>query len=837
VGKIKNRKHILLAITFLSGFSAFIYEIVWIRLLSLTFGNTIHATAAVVAVFMAGLGLGGLYFGNKVDKVKDHLRLFSFLEFGIGLSSAIIIILLSVLPAVYKSIYVILRGEDFSMLLVIFLSSVIMFIPTFLMGGILPVLSKAYVRNREKIGVGIGILYALNTAGGIIGVLLTGFLFIALFGHTLTQIFAIVANLFLGIISLLLSSRHTISSKEDKQTQAVYPTTAISKILLLAAGLTGLCGISYEILWVRSLHIFLTNSTYSFTSVLVIFLIGITLGSFLFTKYIDKRKHLFLILSFCRTAIALCVIVTVIFLNRLPVVLFLTEGFLKIPVLRIVLPGLLLSSIIILLPTLLMGISFPLICKIYIKDMQKLGKSIGKIYFLNTTGSVIGSITAGFVAIPLLGVAKGIISIAFINLFLAVLLIICERQLLQKTRFVAVNCCIIIIALFLTLPAVRNSMILPPSLFRTRARSDKILHYKETTAGTVIAIEDRFTGIRACYINNNAVCGTAYDALKAVKMLGHLPFLLNPEAKNALVVGFGIGITASAIAEHDIKHTDCIEICPGVKDVAQFFNRFNKNVVDNPKMKFIGGDGRNYVLLTDMKYDIISCDPTHPILGCNNLYTKEYFQLCKKILNENGVICQYLPLHRLSLNEFKILIRTFSTVFPHSTVWLAHSHGILLATDKKIEIDFQSIKEVLIYLDDDILNDPYSLASSILLDEDGVARFTEGAETNTDNHPYLEFFSTASMNKENWDTNLFELVKCRIEPQYCIENIDNKEKLNRYLKAQRYFLSGLIYKNRGNRKKVIEAFKLASEINPENKEIQIFLQNELHQRHISNFTY
>lgn len=712
-----------------------------------------------------------------------------------------------------------------------------MFIPTFLMGGILPVLSKIFIKRREEIGKGVGVLYAVNTLGSIMGAFLTGFFFILYCGHTITQILSIAIVIILGFVSLFMSSYKAVIHEQKKRTSMRKYSDHIIKISLLVAGLSGFCALSYEILWTRSLHIFIANSTYSFISILIIFLTGISIGSFIFAKYLNNKKQPLLLLAICQTAIGVYVIITALFLNELPSLLFSIRNILGIPVLRIFIPGLLLSFVIAFLPTLFMGISFPLICKICTQKIDNLGHNVGKVYFINTIGGIIGSLIAGFVLIPVFGVLKSIISVAFINLLLGMALIVLEPDLQRKTRFIVVNCCIIFIGIFLARLGMKNPMVLPPSMFRTPTRSDKILYYKETSQGTVIVSEDRFTRIRACYINNSAVCGTTYDALKVVKMLGHLPFFINPDAQNALIIGFGIGITASAVAEHDVGQIDCIEICPGVKDAAKFFSTFNNDVIQNPKINFKGGDGRNYILLTNKKYDIISCDPTHPTLGCNNLYTKEYFQLCKSILNENGVMCQFLPLHKLSLNEFKILIKTFSSVFPHTTVWLAHSHGILVATDHELDIDFTILRNNLQNLQDDILFDPYLFTISLLYDEDATNRFTKGATINTDNNPYLEFFTPNSIKRENWDINLSALIKFRIDPQKIITNIDDKDKLNRYLIAQKYFLNGLIYKNRGDIRNLIESFKMALEINPENEETKIFLENELRQLHMLRPSY
>jgi spermidine synthase len=577
----------------------------------------------------------------------------------------------------------------------------------------------------------------------------------------------------------------------------------------------GFCGLAYEILWTRALHIFLANSTYSFTSILIVFLFGIALGSILFTRFFEANKQPIALLATCQTIIGLYVIVGAFLLNDLPGLLFSIRSALQVPVLRLILPGLLLSFIIGFIPTLCMGISFPLLC----------GKNVGKVFFTSTMGSIVGSLIAGFLLIPILGIVKSLISIAFINLGIGLFLcVVFESK--KKMRFVIAESCALVIALLLTWSAFGKHMVLPPSMFRSKMRADRILFYIETSQGTVIVNEDKLTGIRACYINNSAVCGTTYDALKVVRLLGHLPFFINPDADTVLIVGFGIGITSSAVAEHDVTNIDCIEICPGVKAAAKFFSRFNKDVVTDPRVKFISEDGRHYVLLTNKKYDIISCDPTHPTLGCNNLYTKEYFVSCKRLLNPGGVICQYLPLHKLSLNEFKTLIRTFSSVFPHTSVWLAHSHGILLGHDRSIQFDFNEFSKHLFGLNDDILDDPYLVAISLILDENSVRNFTADARINTDDHPILEFFTPSSLRRENWHINLIELLNHRSDVTNTFTNIDDRGKMNRYLKGQNLFLSSLVYKNKGDIARSISALKAAAKINPENNEILSILKSE-----------
>jgi spermidine synthase len=377
--------------------------------------------------------------------------------------------------------------------------------------------------------------------------------------------------------------------------------------------------------------------------------------------------------------------------------------------------------------------------------------------------------------------------------------------------------------------AGQNSRLLPPSLFRAAGRHDRVLFYRETAAGSVVASEDLNTGIRACYVNNSPVCGTTYDALKAVKMLGHLPFLVNPRARQVLVVGFGIGVTASALARHGAETIDCVEICPGVRDAAVYFAAYNRYVLRDPKVKFIPGDGRNVLLLSRKKYDVISCDPTHPTLGCGNLYTREYFELYRQRLNPGGVVSQYLPLHKLTTEEFRSLVRTFASAFPHATVWLGHSHGILLGSDREFRLDFKDLRDFLARTGDDILDDPYLFATALIMDEKAVAEFVRGAPLHCDDRPFLEFFDPQSLRPENWELNLAQIMSRRSDPVIAFSGIP-EDTLRQYRSGQNRFIAGLICQSRGDLPGMLAEYKIGNTENPQNRELKLFLEDAVRQQ-------
>jgi len=778
---------------------------------------------------MAGLGLGSIFWGKKIDRTPNPRKVLGMLELGIGISSFIVLLIFSRLQIIYRFIFHHLNaGAGITAIIIFLVAFALMFFPTFLMGGTFPVISKVYIKRNEDIGKGIGLLYAVNTLGGIIGAALAGFVFIRQLGMNITQLLAMAINITIGLlITILLSAGH------DRQPAIAHYKTKdaadekhILSLILWIAGITGFTGMACEILWIRALSSFLANSTYTFTIVLIVFLAGITVGSFIFTKFLERTRFLLQIFASIQTLLGAYVIVTAVFMNKLPGLLFSIGGLLEIPVLRIMLPVFFLASAIMLIPTILMGISFPLIYKIYSKGIDKLGHDVSMVYFFNTAGSIAGPLIAGFVLIPIVGVVRGVITVSSLNIMVGLTLTGLKPFKQYKNRFNLITIGLTVIAVGAIVLGLKNTWLLPPSISRTATRSDRIIYYRETREGTVVASEDRYTGIRACYINNSAVIGTTYDALKVVKLLGHLPFLANPEAKQALVIGFGVGVTTASLAKHPVNEIDCVEICPGVKDAARFFGAYNNHIFNNPKVDFIRGDGRNYLLLTNKKYDIISCDPTHPTLGSGNLYTQEYFQLCKAHLNKNGVVCQYLPFHKLSPDEFKSAIRTFFSVFPHTTIWLAHSHGIMMGSWNKLQIDFEYLKKYLEALNDDILYDPYLFAVSLVLDENEVQQLARNTVINNDDRPCLEYFMPGSLKKENWEVNVETILKSRSEINRSIDNIEDPDKLARYLEGQKHFIAGLVFWNRNDRQKAIDEYRAGLTINPENNEIKLFLENE-----------
>ena len=450
---------------------------------------------------------------------------------------------------------------------------------------------------------------------------------------------------------------------------------------------------------------------------------------------------------------------------------------------------------------------------------------MGRVLLANTAGSVIGPLLAAFVLIPLWG---AVLSVGFVILIvLSAVFFLSKPNLNIKSvalyKWPAGIAAIIILMVIIARPEIPT---LPPSFNKFKR---EIIAYKETLEGTYV-VGKELSGkatILSTYVNNSSVIGNTYDAIKVVKMVGHLPFFTGLKCEKALVVGFGIGVTTSAIAAHpEVKHIDCIELVAGLKDAAKYYSHINYGIEKDPRLSISSGDGRHFLQSTRNKYDLISSDPTHPILGSGSLYTKEYFQLCRERLNPGGMVSQYLPLHKLTLDNFLGIIKTFYAVFPNATVWIGHYHAVLLGTNGSGNIDFENWSRNIETIGKDtyFYNNPYHLAACLVLDSVQVNKFPEDIRINTDNDPYTEFFKLSSFNEENLLENLKWINMNRGGVDRVFSNVPDIAQLKRFEQGN-YLLTEVVYHYlQGDANRYIEILQQAIIANPEDEEYPFLIK-------------
>ena len=738
-------KPLALCVFFISGAAGLIYQVVWSRMLTLVFGSTVYATSTVLTAFMGGLALGSFYLGRRADRFRRPLLLYAVLQVGIGLFALLFPGILKLLTSIYIAIH---RSAGFSFYIIslirFILAFLVLLIPTTLMGATLPAISRGVVRRMEELGWDVGRLYSLNTFGAVIGTLGAGFVLMKLLGIPWTIAFAALLNFTAAGLALYLQRKSgTISEVEREYEAPSHPSSSPHRTLALwITAISGFCALAYEIFWIRILVFFLGSTTYAFSTMLSAFLFGIAIGSFIFAKLSDRWKRHLLALGVVQMLIG---VFAMLLLPLFGEIYSIGALFKKPNWFNFIMGRFLPASVMMFPPTFLMGATFPLVVKLFVAGIPRLSRDVGSVYAANTLGAIFGSFMAGFIIIPLIGIQRGVLIVSLLNLGLGWWLL--WRNDLPKVSL------FLILALLLAsegamLAVSHKPIVLKSAIFRYQRPKGRMLSYDEGVDASVTVLEDE-DGTRLLYVDTNQAAEDSRWDSPSHRVIAHLPLLLHPNPKRALVVGFGMGVTSYSITQHKVK-VDAVEISPGVvKAAKRFFTHVNGKVLENPLLRLFVEDGRNFILTTDRKYDMISTGIIHPLVssGSSNIYSRDFYELCKRILTPNGVMCQWVPLHRLPEEYFKMIIRTFIAVFPHTTLWYKFTPDfvVLIGTPKPLRIDYRDfvrranrpgVREGLAHDDLDAL----SLLDSFMMDEETVRRFVDGGEIHTDSHPYLEFF-------------------------------------------------------------------------------------------------
>ncbi|NIN63969.1 MAG: hypothetical protein GTO63_04485 [Anaerolineae bacterium] len=609
-----------------------------------------------------------------------------------------------------------------------------------------------------------------------------------------------------------------------------------ARLALWAVGLSGLCALAFEVFWTRALVFFLDNSTHAFTTILTAFLLGIAIGSFVIARFIDTRKKLLAWLGVIEVLIGVSAILAIPILSRLTPVFQSMAGVAVDSALPWKWMGMrfLKSLSVMLVPTVLMGMTFPLVSRIYTRNLNLVGTALGNVYSINTIGGVVGSVLAGFALIPLIGVQHGIIVIAGINVVIGVALILSEPLMTHRTRMgLAVGSGVVFVsmgAFYVTGGAITLTS------YYEGVQSPEVLSYQEGIGGTVKVYRDRW-GEKVLSVNGFPVAGTALEAHEIQKPLAHLPLLLSSvPSPRVNIIGFGTGGTSWGVTQYDVAQVDCVELVPAVIDAAKWFPEANHGVLEEPKFNLMMGDGRNYALVTDKEYDVISIDATSPkMAGNGSLYTLEFYELLEQRLSSEGLVVQWLPFHLLSSEEVRMIAKTFTTVFPHTTLWFTpmRYHIILVGTQEELQIDFRALSRklatgtVLPELEQLNVTGPIDVLSWFVMGEQPLAEYVGDARINTDDHPYLEFtpamaYFVSSLYRIRNTLAVRELRESVFPFLINVGDSDEEvaavaEKVQQRFDARYHSISGDMLLLLGRREQALVEYSTALEIDPQEK--------------------
>ena len=839
----ENSFRIALYILFLlSGACGLVYEVLWGRMLVLVFGTSVMAVSTVLASFMGGLALGSFCFGRWADRIGNPLKAYAGLEVGIGLYAMALPLIFLGLERVYTGVYAEFHTSFYPLSLLRFaLSFLALLVPSALMGGTLPIVGRALAREGRGLGRDMGRLYAINTFGAVLGCLAAGFILIAVLGVSGTLYATAVLNILIGVVAFVWSrragERSEVPSSEpagvpEGEDQPQYPAR-VAYLALVAYGLSGCAALGYEVTWTRLLaFVSRSNTTYAFAIMLAAFLCGLAIGSALFSGWVDRRRNLVVLLGGMEVMIGLWGILSIALFDQLDAV---TAPMAGLSFWWLYVGGrFAISFVIMLVPTILMGGVFPIAIRLY-ASLDTLGGDIGRLYAVNTLGAILGSFAAGFLLIPAIGTQNTLIAMAAINLIAGGILFALDRSRRPRFRVIAIGAAGVLAALvYLVVPS--------DPLQRLYARSEpdcELIYYDEDVAGTV-TIHQRDEDYLLLKISGTSEVPTYYGALQNFRLLGHLPALLHPAPRDALFIAFGAGIALGTLGRYDLEQIECVEIVSGVPKAARYFSHLNYNILDDPRVRVIIDDGRNYLAKSPSRYDVITVDSTHPRSSDSwVLYTREFYQTCQDHLAANGVMVQWLPIHGLSDPEYRMIVRTFHTVFPHASIWLTTEYTILVATAKPMEIDFSRVRtelerpEIEATLQSANLSNPYAFIGCLVMAEEAVERYVGPGPINTDDLPRISFLLGSDPGRDKHLAILAGLHRLRENPYIYLSNIRPEERdrvrreMDRYFRSRGHTIQGDILRFSGKLAAAEAEYRIAREINPEDRNAAHFYEDIL----------
>ncbi len=766
---------------FLSGAAALIYEVVWMRMLTQIFGSSAYAVATVLAAFMAGLALGSYVFGRLARSDRNLLRLYGALEFGIGIYGFLAPFFFHAARGIYAPLFPLYEFSPALFNLVLFvLSFILLAVPTFLMGATLPLLSQFFVRQASHLGQRVGDLYATNTLGAVFGCALAGYYLIPSLGLSGTVYTAAVSNLVIAAAIILFGRKREQTKAESAAATAAAAAesksarTPIEWLLLASIALSGAAAMIFENAWTHALTLVIGGSVYSFTTMLLTFLIGLAVGGYLYARLFGRRAVSVSAFGLIELAVGLAALATIPLFEKLPLIFIRLHQSFGDSFPLFLAMQVLLAFAVMFLPTLLLGMTFPLVVSLFTQNVYRVGSSVGTTYASNTLGAIVGAFVGGFILLPVVGMQYSIVIGALLNLAIGWALLVADPRPGRALRIVAGSAVAAAIAATafrfpfwdrvvltsgVTVYASRYKNIPTDSLRLEEMRRDKLLYYREGLTAT-ISVHESYKNY-LYFKSNGKVDGSYGDALTML-MTGYVPMLLHPDAKQAAVIGLGTGMTVKAVGAFPVERIEVLEIEPAMAEAAAFFSEKNGNILKDPRVRVIPTDGRNYLMAVPRLYDLIISEPSNPwIAGIASLFTKDFYATARQKLNPDGIFTQWIHNYSMSPDDFRMVLRTFAESFPHVSMWnLQESDFLLIGSVKEQRFDYPRLEKVYsanAVLRDDLrelgLSELYGVLGFYRMGKKELLALAEGAEYNTDDNARLEFSAPRSLGRSTSELN------------------------------------------------------------------------------------
>jgi spermidine synthase len=810
----------------LSGATSLVYEVLWLRQLILIFGSTQFATSTILSTFMAGLALGAFVAGRMLNRrTARPLRIYGALEIGIGLYALLVPFLFDALTPVYRALWQAGASESFVLLSLAKFAgiAVVLLPPTVLMGASLPVLARQVADDPERIGGKVGLLYAVNTFGAVLGVFIAGFLAIPSLGMQRTLWLTALVNLLLGTAAILLANRFApVAASTESEKPAARPdgrTPGRIRIVLVAFGLSGFGALTLEVAWTRVLALVMGSSVYAFSLMLLAFLIGLATGGAFFAGVLRRRPHVepAAMLAALLGAAGLLAYATAFMFNALPRLfgeIFFDynpgpNGWFAVQ---------LLFGLLIMFPaTFALGGIFPAVLQIHARSLDKVSGSVGTVYASNTLGTIVGAAAAGFVLIPRLGVLQTVIVVATLEIFLGFVVALTVIPRPGPVRaLLAVPMAAGLALILLMTPGwdvrMMNSGVYMNLFDVSRKKgwggfeeliyeNNEVVYAAEGITATVFVADQPEYDNRYLSVNGKIEASTA-DDLETQLMCAHLPLLLHDKPTDVLVVGLASGISVGAVATHPVERIRVVEIEKAMIPAARLFAETNNHVLDDERVTISVNDARNELEFSPASYDVIINEPSNPWMTvASNLFTEEFFRMARTRVRPGGIFSQWIQTYYLPPEDMRSIIAAFSAAFPHVMLFetIDGVDLLLLGSEDPLALDLEAIEgrmgELPVRMDLARvgMRRPLDVLGLFRMGPAEVEALVDGAPRNTDDNARVEFSAPKTLGMLTIDENLSMIRKYQadilryIEPQ--VTEPEERDRIRLYL-AERWLHRG-----------------------------------------------
>lgn len=772
------------ALFFASGVTGLVYQVIWLRQLTLLFGATAYASSAVLSTFMGGLALGSYWAGRRADLWPDPpLRTYGKLELGIAAYAAAIPFLLHQLTPVLGVAWRLGADRHFALLgLVKLIAIAIVILPaTTLMGATLPVLARVATKTTRTVGAGVAALYAVNTFGAVIGTVAAAFIALPALGTARTLVANIALNALIGIVAWTAGGRTLEAAGPSVEGPDRVAPDQSARALVLAFAASGFAAMVLEVAWTRSLALVLGSSVYAYASMLAAFLIGLTSGAASAARFLERKRS-----ADPRAALAAVLavagalsFVAAFAIQALPR-LFAEIYFRLTPSPEGWWIAQLGIAMLVMCPTTYaLGWVFPLVLEGVGGSRSAVARSVGRTYAANTVGTIAGAASGGFLLIPTVGVGATLVGAAVVLLLLGAALLPGASVFTSGIRRALAVACVASALLSVALRPAWDVLMMNSGVymnvqdvakgwheFERRIRTDTAVVYARDglTTSVLVARQSAFDNLYLAV--NGKTDASSREDLETQVVLGQLPLLFHPDPRDVLIVGLASGITAGSVATHRVESIRVVEVEGAMVGAARCFGPYNNDVLDDPRVTLSINDARNELQFNPKLYDVIISEPSNPWMTvAANLFTEDFFTIAKSRLRPGGVFGQWVQTYCLTPTHLKSILAGYHRAFPHVLVF--ESQGgidlLVIGSDQPLVIDTEDLERRAseLWVRADLARAGIRSATDIvaMLQTGGaaLAEVVRGAAINTDDNGLVEFAAPKTLYLETQDANLTAL--------------------------------------------------------------------------------